>query len=169
MAAAMHQRFFFLSSDEPGWRIGLPCRLARLSLRLLRHLHPRVFSHQLWETGLAFKIKKVKFQRPRMTQFHSWYIFIFQFFYMLDNSSWLEPLMSKYPALSFAGWVCGKVYHLFFLPHCFLPFPLLKSKRYIAVMLNTYCGVFLFFGSWYLWSPLAKMILKPKSKTKKEE
>jgi hypothetical protein len=31
-------------------------------------------------------------------------------------------------------------------------------------MTNTYFGVFVFFGSWYLWKPLAKLILAPKRK-----
>ena len=88
---------------------------------------------------------------------------------MLDNSSWLQPLLAKYPALNFATWICGKIYHLFFLPHCFLPFPLLKSKKYWPVMMNTYFGVFLFFGSWYLWRPLAKIILAPKSRKAEEQ
>jgi hypothetical protein len=87
-----------------------------------------------------------------------------QFFTMLDNSSWLQPLFAKYPAASFVGWIFGKMYHLFFLPHCFLPFPLLKSKKYLPVMTNTYFGVFVFFGSWYLWGPVAKMVLAPKRK-----
>ena len=90
------------------------------------------------------------------------FFMLFQFFTMLDNSSWLQPLFQKYPVVNFIGWVFGKIYHLFFLPHCFLPFPLLKSRKFIPVMTNTYFGVFLFFGSWYLWRPLAKLILAPK-------
>lgn len=89
-----------------------------------------------------------------------------QFFPMLDNSSWLQPLFAKYPPLKFLGWIFGKFYHLLFLPHCFLPFPLLKHRKYLPVMMNTYCGVFLFFGTWVIWKPLAKMILKPEYKKK---
>ena len=93
----------------------------------------------------------------------------FQFFSYLDNSSWFQPLLVKYPALNALSWASGKMYHLFFLPHCFLPFPLLKSKKYMPVMSNTYCGVFLFFGSWILWRPVAKMILAPTSRKSGEE
>ena len=89
----------------------------------------------------------------------------FQFFAMLDNSSWLQPLLQKYPALNFAGWICRKIYHLFFLPHCFLPFPLLKHRKYLPVMANTYFGVFAFFGSWFVWKHVAKLVLAPKRKS----
>ena len=97
------------------------------------------------------------------------FLFFFQFFSYLDNSSWFQPLLVKYPVLNAFTWVSGKIYHLFFLPHCFLPFPLLKSKKYIPVMSNTYFGIFLFFGSWILWRPVAKMILAPTSRKSGEE
>jgi hypothetical protein len=84
-----------------------------------------------------------------------------QFFPMLDSSTWLQPLLAQNRALSFGASIIGKIYYLFFLPHCFLPFALLKSKRYVPVMLNTYAGIFVFFGTWILWRPLAKMILRP--------
>ncbi len=90
-----------------------------------------------------------------------------QFFPMLDSSTWLQPLLAQNRALSFAAAIVGKLYYLFFLPHCFLPFALLKSKRYVPVMLNTYAAIFVFFGTWILWRPLAKMILRPGNKVSK--
>jgi hypothetical protein len=90
-----------------------------------------------------------------------------QFFPMLDSSTWLQPLLARHLVLRYASYVCGKLYYLFFLPHCFMPFALLKSKRYVPVLLNTYAGIFVFFGSWILWQPLAKMILRPERKERK--
>jgi hypothetical protein len=67
-----------------------------------------------------------------------------------------------------AAYVVGKVYHLLFLPHCFLPFLLLKSKKYYPVLANTYFAIPLIFGTFIVWSPLAKLVLRPEAKERKD-
>ena len=91
-----------------------------------------------------------------------------QFFPMLDSSTWLQPLLARSRAAQWAAYVCGKIYHLVFLPHCFLPFLLLKSKKYVPVMANTYCAIILVFGTFIIWKPLAKLILRPERKERKD-
>ena len=52
------------------------------------------------------------------------------------------------------------------MPHCFMPFAVLKSKLYLPFLWTTKAPVFLFFGSWPLWGKFAKALLKaPKEKT----
>lgn len=89
------------------------------------------------------------------------------FFYMVDNSPMMKKLFENRLFANFS-WVLGKVYLTFFLPHCFLPFALLKSHKYLPVLMTTYAGVYVFFGTWPLWKPLAKMVLKPQQPEKKE-
>ena len=87
-----------------------------------------------------------------------------QFFPMLDSSTWLQPLLVRSRLARWIAYLCGKIYYLIFLPHCFLPFVLLKSKKYLPVMLNLYCPIILVFGTYILWRPLAKFILRPEKK-----
>ena len=49
---------------------------------------------------------------------------------MVDNSPIMKE-MSKYTAFQIATKVLGKFYLLFFLPHCFMPFALLKHAIYL--------------------------------------
>ena len=56
--------------------------------------------------------------------------FSFQFFWMVDNSQLMQE-MYKNTAFRIASKVLGKLYVLFFLPHCFMPFALLKHVYYL--------------------------------------
>jgi hypothetical protein len=87
---------------------------------------------------------------------------------MVENSTILSPAVAKYPVLKYLFMLIGKVYHLFFLPHCFVAFPLLKHRKYLPVMLTTYFGVFAFFGTWFFWKPVAKAVLRPARKDRTE-
>jgi len=87
---------------------------------------------------------------------------------MVENSLVLSPLTTKFPSIKYLFLAIGKLYHLFFLPHCFVAFPLLKHKKYLPVMYTTYFGVFAFFGTWFLWKPLAKAVLRPARKERTE-
>ena len=51
------------------------------------------------------------------------------------------------------------------MPHCFMPFAVLKSKLYLPFLWTTKAPVFLFFGTWPLWGKTAKALLRtPKPK-----
>jgi len=89
------------------------------------------------------------------------------FFPMVANSPTMQKLYEN-PAMRGVFWFVGKMYVTFFLPHCFLPFAMLTIPRFIPVLKTTYGLVFVVFGSWPLWQPLAKMILKPVRPEKKE-
>lgn len=64
-----------------------------------------------------------------------------------------------------------QIYVLFFMPHCFMPFAVLKSKLYLPFLWTTKAPCFLFFGTWPLWGKVAKALLrapKPKQDLSKE-
>ena len=82
------------------------------------------------------------------------------FFGMVDNSPMIQK-MNENPLMRSVFWIMGKGYITFFLPHCFLPFGLLKNEKYIPVIKSTFGLVYVVFGTWPIWSPVAKMILKP--------
>ena len=76
--------------------------------------------------------------------------------------------LNENPAMRGVFWFMGKMYVTFFLPHCFLPFAVLTIPRIIPVLKTTYGLIYVFYGSWPLWAPVAKMILKPVRPEKKE-
>jgi len=68
--------------------------------------------------------------------------------------------------------ILGWIYVHFFLPHCFLPFPLLAATRYMPAYTSTFFIQYTFFLGWLVWGRLVKAVLlseNVKSKEKKEE
>jgi len=68
--------------------------------------------------------------------------------------------------------ILGWIYVHFFLPHCFLPFPLLAATRYMPAYTSTYFIQYTFFLGWLVWGKLVKALLlseNVKLKEKKEE
>lgn len=103
-----------------------------------------------------------------LTFFNEFLVMNFEkgFFVMVDNSPMIQK-MSENPIMRGVFWIMGKSYTTFFMPHCFLPFALLKHTKYIPAIKATYGLVYVFFGTWPIWSPLAKMVLKPVKPEKK--
>lgn len=108
--------------------------------------------------------------------FHSgYYLTFFNEILVMQFEKQFIPLCQRNPILS-KLWedsliakalfiVIGKVYVLFFMPHCFMPFAVLKSKLYLPFLWTTKMPVFLFFGTWPLWGKVVKALLKaPKPK-----
>jgi len=68
--------------------------------------------------------------------------------------------------------ILGWIYVHFFLPHCFLPFPLLAMSRYGPAYHSLYYIQYIFFLGWPLWGKAVKFVLmaeNPKNSSKKEE
>lgn len=93
--------------------------------------------------------------------------FFLQFLTIIFFFSPMIQKMSENPIMRGVFWIMGKSYTTFFMPHCFLPFGLLKHTKYIPAIKATYGLVYVFFGTWPIWSPLAKMVLKPVKPEKK--
>ncbi|XP_040568096.1 lysophospholipid acyltransferase 5 [Lepeophtheirus salmonis] len=68
----------------------------------------------------------------------------------------------KLPGASPIMWVVGKLYVLFFLPHCFLPFALLQNSKYIPVLFKTRGILYIVFLLWPIYSIPLKKALIPK-------
>ena len=63
----------------------------------------------------------------------------------------------------------GWTYCHFFLPHCFLPFPLLFVERYFKTYASLFFIEYLFFAAWPLWGKIVKMwLLSENIKVKNE-
>ncbi len=77
--------------------------------------------------------------------------------------------LNENPVMRSVFWILGKFYVTLFLPHCFLPFALLKKAKYMPVIWSTYGLVYVFFGTWPLWKPLAKMVLRPQHEQRAEK
>ena len=98
----------------------------------------------------------------------SWKRYISPNLTIFQNSSPTMQKLNENPAIRGVFWFMGKMYVTFFLPHCFLPFAVLTIPRIIPVLKTTYGLIYIFYGSWPLWAPVAKMILKPVRPEKKE-
>jgi len=104
-----------------------------------------------------------------LTFFNEFLVLNFEksFFPMVANSPTMQKL-NENPTMRGVFWFMGKMYVSIFLPHCFLPFAVLTIPRIIPVLKTTYALVYVFFGTWPVWAPVAKMILKPVKPEKKE-
>jgi len=76
----------------------------------------------------------------------------------------------EHPAYNTMTVVLGWIYCHFFLPHCFLPFPLLFFSHYRQVYTSLFFLEYIFFIGWHLWGKLVKMwLLSENVKEKKED
>jgi len=75
----------------------------------------------------------------------------------------------EHPAYNTMTVALGWTYCHFFLPHCFLPFPLLFVDRYIKAYASLFFIEYLFFAAWPLWGKLVKgWLLSENKKVNKE-
>ena len=113
--------------------------MARFSFWILPHILLRIACYELWERGkYSWKstVNPMKYTISILSTTSLQYVnestssFSFQFFWMVDNSQLMQE-MYKNTAFRIASKVLGKMYVLFFLPHCFMPFALLKHVYYL--------------------------------------
>eukprot|EP00096_Caligus_rogercresseyi_P011555 TRINITY_DN4564_c0_g1_i1.p1 TRINITY_DN4564_c0_g1~~TRINITY_DN4564_c0_g1_i1.p1 ORF type:complete len:465 (-),score=102.20 TRINITY_DN4564_c0_g1_i1:281-1675(-) len=108
-----------------------------------------------------------------------YYVTFFNEFIVMNFEKDMEALAKKSPAIqsllkapggSIGAWILGKAYVIFFLPHCFLPFALLKSSKYIPIIFQTRGILYLFFLLWPIYSiPLKKALLPARKNTSEEK
>ena len=65
--------------------------------------------------------------------------------------------------------IIGWSYVHFFLPHCFLPFPLLTANRYLPVYTSLFYIQYLFFLGWLGWGKVWKGWLLSENTTKNKD
>ena len=94
------------------------------------------------------------------------FVYLFTKFYLISAkvTRWKE-----HPAYNTMTVALGWTYCHFFLPHCFLPFPLLFVDRYIKAYASLFFIEYLFFAAWPLWGKLVKgWLLSENKKVNKE-
>ena len=77
-------------------------------------------------------------------------------FTIIWSSSSKVARWKDHPAYQTITTILGWSYVLFFLPHCFLPFPLLSATRYIPAYISLFFIQYLFFLGWLAWGKLAR-------------
>ena len=77
-----------------------------------------------------FNILRQLFSVPFKLILNSYGCLLLQFFWMVDNSPIVKELYKSF-AFKVVTKIIGKFYVLFFIPHCFMPFGLLKSRIYL--------------------------------------
>ena len=82
---------------------------------------------------------------------------------MLAKSSKAQKIL-QHPTGAIVSQVLGYVFILFWLPHCFMAFPLLKFDKYFPVMWENFFFLQIFFGSWFLVKGPLKTFLQDKRK-----
>ena len=68
---------------------------------------------------------------------------------ILERSPMMKPFW-EHPAAPILSQVAGSAFMVFWLPHCLMPFVLLKFNMYFPVYYNTYFILWIFFMGWPL-------------------
>lgn len=90
-----------------------------------------------------------------------------EFHAMLAKSSKAQEIL-QHPIGSIVSQVLGYVFIMFWLPHCFMAFPLLKLDKYLPVMWNNCFILQIFFSSWFLVKGPLKAFLQDKRPEEKK-
>jgi len=128
---------------------------------------------------MNYVFKRLKFLNNRMVSqtctllflavWHGWhvgyYVTFFNEFLVVSFEKDFSAVWNKsvkvgrwreHPAYTTVTSTAGWLYVNFFLPHCFLPFPLLGWRRFLAAYQGLYFLVYLFFLGYPLWGKLVK-------------
>jgi len=75
------------------------------------------------------------------------------------NKSVKVTRWKEHPTYNTITTILGWIYVHFFLPHCFLPFPLLAASRYLPAYRSLLYIEYIFFLGWLVWGKLVKALL----------
>jgi len=141
---------------------------------------------------MNYIFKRLKFLNNRMVSqtatlvflaiWHGWhagyYVTFFNEFIVISfekdfstvwNKSARVARWKEHPAYATVTTTIGWCYVLFFLPHCFLPFPLLGWHRFWPVYQGLFFILYLFFLGYPAWGKLARHWLLSNNPKKNEE
>lgn len=131
---------------------------------------------------MNYVYKRLKFMNNRyvsqmsalvfLAVWHGWhlgyYVTFFNEFIVMNFEREFASIWSKsakvtrwkeHPAYNTMTVVLGWIYVHFFLPHCFLPFPLLFFSKFISVYKDLLFIEYIFFIGWLGWGRIVKMWL----------
>lgn len=183
-------------ASEADWKGCANVKLRTLESATWFHHYVQAFNINTNAWCMNYVFKRLKFMNNRMVSqtatlgflalWHGWhsgyYVTFFNEFIVIGfekdfstvwNKSAKVARWKEHPAYGTVTTVIGWCYVSFFLPHCFLPFPLLGWGRYFSVYQGLYFLVYLFFLGYFVWGrPLKAWLLAenpPKDKSLKEE
>lgn len=154
-------------------------RLRTLESATWFHHYVAAFNINTNQWCMNYVFKRLKFLNNRMISqtatlaflavWHGWhsgyYVTFFNEFIVISfekdfskvwNESTKVAHWKEHPAYHTVATIIGWCYVAFFLPHCFLPFPLLGWTRYWTAYQGLYFIVYLFFLGYPAWGRLTK-------------
>jgi len=173
--------------SEPDWKGCANVKLRRLesASRFGHYIESFNINTNTWAMNYVYK--RLRFMKNKhvsqgatlafLAVWHGWYsgyylLFFNEFIVMNFERDWSSvwsrsPLVARWrehPAFNTMTNIVGWIYCHFFLPHCFMPFPLLMISRYWPAYKATFCVEYLFFIGWFLWGLPIKFWLLSGSK-----
>jgi len=161
-------------NGDPDWRGCANVKLRTLESATWFHHYIAAFNINTNDWCMNYVYKRLKFFNSRIVSqcvtlvflalWHGWhsgyYLTFFNEFIVISferdfSSTWRKSTKvagwKDHPAYHTIVTIIGWSYVLFFLPHCFLPFPLLAWSRYWPVYRGLYLIEYLFFLGYPLW------------------
>jgi lysophospholipid acyltransferase 5 len=172
---------------------GSPCWTGCANVKLRRLETATQFGHYIEAFNIntngwvaTYVYKRLKFMNNRnisqvttlvfLALWHGWHpgyylTFFNEFICMGFEAEWSKvwarskkvQLWKLHPAYQTVTSIIGWCYVHFFLPHCFIPFPLKTAPRIFAAYRSVYFVHFLFYLGWPAWGAPLRSFLKPSS------
>jgi len=164
---------------EADWKGCANVRLTTLESATWFHHYVAAFNINTNQWCMNYVFKRLKFLNNRMVSqtatlaflavWHGWhagyYVTFFNEFIVISfekdfstvwNKSVRVARWKEHPAYTTVTTTIGWCYVFFFLPHCFLAFPLLGWNRFWPVYQGLYFIIYLFFMGYPAWGKLAR-------------
>ena len=77
-----------------------------------------------------------------------------------DNNPKIKRTVEQHVWMKDVFSMLGKLYFLFFFPHCLVPFVLIRFESYMPILWSTKCLVLTIFGSWFVLQTLVEKLCK---------
>ena len=90
-------------------------------------------------------------------------------FLSIFSKSPMGQRFHSHPAGPIISNIGGWLFTFYWLPHCFMPFSLLKFDRYMPVYRTTWFSLYVFFLGWYLVKAPVKAFLLSGAEKKKDK
>jgi len=178
------------NEGEPDWKGSANVKLRRLESATRFGHYIEAFNINTNQWVMNYVYKRLRFLNNKnisqgvallfLAVWHGWhsgyYITFFNEFIVMNfERDWTKmwsrssrvARWKEHPAYETVSSILGWLYVHFFLPHCFLAFPLLSFSRYGPAYKNVIFLEYLFFVGWMVWGKVMKALLL--SKTSKED
>jgi len=179
-------------SGPPDWTGCANVKLRRLESATMFGHYIQAFNINTNSWVMNYVYKRLRFLNNRhisqastlvfLAVWHGWhsgyYLTFFNEFIVMNfekefSSVWSKSVKAarwkEHPAYDTITAILGWIYVHIFLPHCFLPFPLLFASRFIPAYTSLFYIQYLFFLGWMAWGKVAKAWLMGENVMKRKE